>query len=284
MLITVLNSLSLAAILGLVSIGLVVIFGVRGVINLAHGELFVLGAYSVVWVNSLGLSTWLGVLASPVVVGLIGLLLEGTVVRRLYDRPVDTLVATFALSILIRETIKLVFGAGNKNIPLPFSGQLSIFGEPYPQYRIILTLASAVVLVSVAWVAARTYTGVKVRAVIQRRSMAQALGIDGRAVDRGVFVVGAALAGLAGALMAPLVTLNPEVGQSVLARSFLVVIVGGVGSVPAAVAAAVLIGLSDGVISSVLSPVFAQMLLFGLAIVVIRVRPGGLFRAKVTIP
>lgn len=283
MLITLLNSVSLATTLGLVAIGLAVIFGVRGVINLAHGELFILGAYSTVWFSSAGLSTWLGVLAAPFVVGAIGLVIEGTVVRRLYSRPIDTLVATFALSIIIRQLIKLTFGAGNRNIPLPLSGQLSILGESYPQYRVILMLASAVVLGLVAWVAARTESGVKVRAVIQSRSMAEALGINGRAIDRGVFVAGAALAGLAGALMAPLITLNPEVGQTFLAQSFLVVIIGGIGSVPAAIGGAAVIGIGDGLISAFIDPVYAQMLLFALSIVVIRLRPAGLFRPRAAV-
>jgi urea transport system permease protein len=279
-LITLLNSLTLAAILGLVSIGLAVIFGIRGVINLAHGELFILGAYSTVWFDSHGMSTWLGVLAAPFVVGAIGWVIEATVVRRLYSRPIDTLVATFALAIIIRELLKLTFGAGNRNIPLPLSGQVSMLGESYPQYRLVLILASAIVLGLVAWIAARTSIGVMVRAVIQRRSMAEALGINGRAVDRGVFVAGAALAGLAGALMAPLITLNPNVGQTFLVSSFLVVIIGGIGSVPAAIAGAIVVGLGFGMVSAVIEPVYAQMLLFAISILMIRLRPTGLFRPR----
>lgn len=135
----------------------------------------------------------------------------------------------------------------------------------------------------VAWVAARTYIGVKVRAVIQSRSMAEALGINGRAVDRGVFVAGAALAGLAGALMAPLITLNPEVGQTFLVSAFLVVIIGGIGSVPAAIGGAVVIGVGYGMISALIQPVYAQMVLFALSIAVVRLRPAGLFRPKAAV-
>jgi len=275
---TFLNSVSLAAILGLVAIGLAVIFGVRGVINLAHGELFVLGAYSTVWFDGRGLSLWFGVVAAPFVVGAIGWALEVTVVRRLYTRPIDTLVATFGLSIIIREIIKLSFGKGSRNVPLPLSGQVDLLGTSYPQYRLFLTAASAVILGTVAWLAVRTDIGVKVRAVIQRRPMAEAMGIDGRRIDQGIFVMGAALAGLAGALMAPLITLNPEVGPTFLARSFLVVIIGGIGSVLPAIGSAIVIGLSEGLISSYIRPVYAQMLLFVVAIVVLCVRPTGLFR------
>ena len=278
--ITALNSISMAAILALVAIGLAVIFGVRGVINLAHGELVMLGAYTTVWFDSHGMSTWLGVAAAPISVGVIGWVIEATVVRRLYSRPIDTLVATFALSIIIRELIKLTFGAGNRNIPLPMGGQISIFGTAYPQYRVLLIGASAVVMALVAWVALRTDVGVKVRAVIQNRGMAEAMGINGRAVDRGVFIVGAALAGLAGALMAPLITLNPEVGPTFLARSFLVVIIGGIGSVVAAIGGAIVIGVGEGVISAQMKPVYTQVLLFVLSILVICVRPTGLFRRR----
>lgn len=277
MLTTLLNSISLAAILGLVAIGLAVIFGIRGVINLAHGELFVLGAYTAVWFNERGWSTWWALMAAPVAVGVIGILVEVVVVRRLYARPIDTLVATFALSLILREIIKLTFGKGSRNVPLPLGGQVDVAGTAYPQYRIFLTLAGAAVMAGVAWVFLRTDVGVKVRAVIQRRPMAEAMGINGRAVDRGVFAFGAALAGLAGALMAPLITINPEVGPFFLARSFLVVILGGVGSILGAIAGAVVIALGEGVISSWMEPIYAQMLLFALAIVVLRLRPAGLF-------
>jgi urea transport system permease protein len=277
---TFLNSVSLAAILGLVAIGLAVIFGVRGVINLAHGELFVLGAYTTVWFDARGMSMWLGVVASPFVVGAIGWLLEAAVVRRLYTRPLDTLVATFGLSIIIRETIKLTFGKGSRNIPLPMSGQVDVLGTAYPQYRLFLTVTSAVILGAVAWLAVRTDIGVKVRAVIQRRSMAEAMGINSRRIDQGIFVMGAALAGFAGALMAPLITLNPEVGPTFLARSFLVVIIGGIGSVLAAIGGAVVVGLGEGIISSQIRPVYAQMMLFVAAIVVLCIRPTGLFSRR----
>jgi branched-chain amino acid transport system permease protein/urea transport system permease protein len=277
---TFLNSVSLAAILGLVAIGLAVIFGVRGVINLAHGELFVLGAYTTVWFDARGMSMWFGVVASPFVVGAIGWLLEAAVVRRLYTRPLDTLVATFGLSIIIRETIKLTFGKGSRNIPLPMSGQVDVLGTAYPQYRLFLTATSAIILGAVAWLAVRTDIGVKVRAVIQRRSMAEAMGINSRRIDQGIFVMGAALAGFAGALMAPLITLNPEVGPTFLARSFLVVILGGIGSVLAAIGGAIVVGLGEGIISSYIRPVYAQMMLFVAAIVVLCVRPTGLFSRR----
>jgi urea ABC transporter permease protein UrtB len=275
---TLLNSLSLASILGLVSMGLAIIFGIRGVINLAHGELFVLGAYVTVWVNSAGMSIWIGVIAAPFVVAAIGWVIELTVVSRLYSRPLDTLVATFGLSIVIREAIKLGFGKGNQNVPLPMSGQISVLGSAYPQYRIFLMFCSAIILGVVAFISLRTDVGVKVRAVIQNRSMAEAMGINGRRIDQSVFMLGSALAGLAGALMAPLVTLNPTIGPTFLARSFLVVIVGGAGSVLSAIGGAAFIGVAEGFISSIILPIYAQMVLFALAIVVLCLRPQGLFR------
>ncbi len=267
----------MSAILGLIAIGLAVIFGIRGVINLAHGELFMLGAYTAVWFSDRGWSTWWALMAAPVAVGVIGIVIEVVVVRHLYDRPVDTLVATFALSLIIRELIKLLFGKGSRNIPMPLGGQVYIVGTAYPQYRIFLIIVGAVVMASVAWVFLRTDVGVKVRAVIQRRPMAETMGINGRAVDRGVFAFGAALAGLAGVLMAPLITINPGVGPFFLARSFLVVILGGVGSIMGTVAGAVVIGIGEGVISSWIEPIYSQMLLFAMAIMVLRLRPAGLF-------
>jgi branched-chain amino acid transport system permease protein/urea transport system permease protein len=274
---TVFNGLTLAAVLALVAIGLAVIFGLMKVINLAHGEMFILGSYTVVAFYGWTGNVWVGVVAAPFVVGAIGWLIERLVIKRLYTRPLDTLVATFGLSIVIRELLKVFFGGGSRNLPIPITGRLTIGGTSYPGYRIFLIVLAVVVMVLVLWTFQKTEFGLKVQAVIQRRDMAQAMGINAEGLDQIVFALGAALAGFAGAAMTPLITVNPESGLFFLARSFLVVIVGGVGSLIGTVLGSVIIGSGEAILSFFTQPVVAQIILFVLAIVIIRVRPTGLF-------
>jgi urea transport system permease protein len=274
---TLLNGMTLAAVLALVAIGLAIIFGLMRVINMAHGEMFILGSYTVVGVWESTGSVWLGIMLAPFVVGAIGWGLERTMIRRLYRRPLDTLVATWGVSIVIREVLKIIFGAGSRNLPFPFTGDLSILGTRYPLYRIFLIGLSVVVMLAVLWLFLRTDFGHKVSAVTQRRDMAMAMGIDAERLDGIVFALGAALAGLAGAVMTPLITLNPEVGLFFLARSFLVVIVGGVGSLLGTAIGSGVIGLGQAFVSAWARPVVAQIVLLIIAIVIIRIRPTGLF-------
>ena len=277
MLTTVFNGLTLAAVLSLVAIGLAVIFGLMKVINLAHGEMFILGSYTVVAFHGWTGNVWVGVVAAPFVVGAIGWLIERLVIKRLYARPLDTLVATFGLSIVIRELLKVFFGGGSRNLPIPITGRLTFGSTSYPGYRIFLILLAVVVMALVLWTFQKTEFGLKVQAVIQRRDMAQAMGINAERLDQIVFALGAALAGFAGAAMTPLITVNPESGLFFLARSFLVVIVGGVGSLVGTVLGSVIIGSGEAILSFFTQPVVAQIILFVLAIVIIRVRPTGLF-------
>jgi urea transport system permease protein len=275
--ITLLNGLMLASSLALVALGLAIIFGLLGIINLAHGELFIIGAYTVVAVQGATGNPWLGILAAPVVVGALGLLLDRGLLRLLYERPLDTLVVTWGMSIVLREVLKLIFGPETQNVPSPITGQVALFQTTYPAYRVFLIVACALVLAAVLAFFSRTAFGWKVRAVIQNRQMAEAMGIDSHRIDAAVFAIGAALAGLAGALMAPLLAVKPEVGLFFLARSFLVVIVGGVGSLLGTVGGAGVIGGGEAAISYFTRPILAQSLLFLLAILLIRARPEGLF-------
>lgn len=280
MLTTLLNGLTLAAVLALVAVGLAIIFGLMGVINMAHGEMFILGTYTVLGVWQATESPVIGIFLAPFVVGAIGWVLERTLIRRLYHRPLDTLVATWGVGIVIREALKVVFGAGSHNVPFPFTGDFVLFGTTYPLYRVFLILLSLVVMGAVLWLFQRTTFGWRVGAVIQRRDMAMAMGIDAERLDGIVFAFGAALAGLAGAVMTPLITVNADVGLFFLARSFLVVIVGGVGSLAGTAVGSAMIGIGQGWISAIARPVIAQIILLALAIVVIRIRPQGLLGRK----
>ncbi len=275
--ITILNGLMLASTLALVAMGLAIIFGLLRVVNLAHGELFIIGSYTVFAVQSTTGNHWLGVLAAPAVVAVVGVALDRGLLRHLYERPLDTLVVTWGLSIVLREVLKLIFGTDTKNVPVPLPGQVDLGVAVYPLYRLTLIGIAVVILTGVLLLFTRTSFGLKVRAVIQNRPMAEAMGIPSHRIDTIVFAIGAALAGTAGALMVPLLGLRAEVGLFFLAQSFLVVIVGGVGSLLGTAGGAAIIGGGEAVLSFFTRPVLAQSLLFIVAIVLIRLRPQGLF-------
>jgi branched-chain amino acid transport system permease protein/urea transport system permease protein len=272
----VVNGLSLASILILIALGLAVIFGLLGVINLAHADLFMAGMYAVVWVQGATGHFWLGVLAAPIIVGAIGFVVDRGVVRWLRERPLETLLATLGVGIVIREGVKLLFGAGYRQVSNPIPGQISIGPIAYPAYRLLLIAITAVILLALAAWLYRTTAGLRLRAMLQDRDTAACYGVDPDRTSLYAFVVGSALAGLAGALMAPLVTVGPDVGIIYLARAFMVVVVGGVGSLLGLVAGGVIIGGGDALSGYFLDPTIANAVVLVLAIVIMRLRPNGL--------
>jgi urea transport system permease protein len=276
-LLQVLNGLSLSGILVLVALGLGVTFGLLGVINLAHGELFMLGAYTVLVTHETTGNVWLGIAVAPLVVGAVGILIERGVVKRLYDRPFDTLLATWALSVVIRQAITLWQGGGYQPIPHPITASVNVLGVPYPAYRLALLGLGVVSLGLVGVILYRTRFGVRARAAVQNREVAAAMGVNVGRVDTAMFGLGAALAGLAGAAMGPLVTVNPNMGLPILASSFFVVILGGTGRLGGVAAGAAIIGGGQALISFFANPVIAQVAVLLLAIFVIRLAPHGVF-------
>jgi branched-chain amino acid transport system permease protein/urea transport system permease protein len=274
----VVNGLSLASILILIALGLAVIFGLLGVINLAHADLFMAGMYAVVWMQGATGHFWLGVLAAPIVVGAVGLVVDRGVVRWLRDRPLETLLATLGVGIVIREGVKLLFGAGYRQVSNPMPGDIAIGPVAYPAYRLLLIAITIVILVGLAAWLYRTAAGLRLRAMLQDRDTAACYGIDPDRTSLIAFVVGSALAGLAGALMSPLVTVGPDVGIIYLARAFMVVVVGGVGSILGLVGGGIIIGGGDALAGYFLNPTIANAAVLILAIVILRFRPNGLFR------
>jgi branched-chain amino acid transport system permease protein/urea transport system permease protein len=262
----------------LVGMGLGVIFSLMGIINLAHGEFLMLGAYAVYLVNQVDAisSFWVGVAVAPIAVGLIALVIERVLIRYLYERPLETLLATWGLGIVLREGVSLIFGAGEKSVGGPLAGSSDFLGITYPTYRLFLIVASAVVL-SVAVVAfTRTTFGLRIRATIERRTMAEAVGIDTRRMNQVTFALGAAIAGLAGALISPIYVASPNMGLTWLVPAFLVVILGGMGSVYGAVAGGLVIAILQANLEYSLSIATAQAIVFVAAIVIVRLRPRGI--------
>jgi urea transport system permease protein len=267
-------------VLMLVTLGLAIIFGLMNVINMAHGEFIMLGAYGLLALTGLGLPFFLALLLAPVGVALVGLVAEELIIRRTYQRLLDTILATWGLSLVLRQAIILGYGPGSHAVAAPDLGAIDLFGSPYPVYRLFVMALSLAAIGATFWLFFRTRFGLQARAVIANRPMASALGVDTRRLDRITFALGAGLAGLAGAAMAPLISIDPQAGLGWLVPAFLAILVGGLGSLSGPLAGSVGIGGLDSVTTAFASPVLAQMVVFLTAILVIRFFPSGLLARR----
>jgi branched-chain amino acid transport system permease protein/urea transport system permease protein len=275
-----LNGLSVSVILALIALGLSVIFGLMRILNMAHGEFFILGGYGALWVTSLGLTFWLGIVFAPLAVGLLGYLLYQRLIRHLAASFTAALLATWGLSIIIRQLIQIVAGPRPYNVDEPFGGSVSVGSFQYPAYRAFIILVGVAILAGTVLLYYRTSFGLQIRAAIHNREMAAALGINTQRVNALSFFVGSALAGLAGALLSPLIPLAPFAGLAFLVDSFFVILVGGVGSVLGTPAGGVVIGGGESVLQFGLSPLMADIVILLVAIVIVSVRPQGLFGGR----
>jgi urea transport system permease protein len=273
-----LDGASAILVLMLVSLGLAIIFGLMNVINMAHGEFLMLGAYGVLALTGAGVPFLAALLIAPFGVAVIGLLAEELVIRRTYQRLLDTILATWGLSLALRQAIILIYGPGSHAVQAPDVGSIMIFGSPYPVYRLIVMALAVAAILGVFLVFFKTRIGLMARAVIANRDMASALGVNTRMLDR--FTFGAWLAGLAGAAMTPLISIDPQAGLGWLVPGFLAILVGGLGSIAAPMAGAVGVGGVDALTSTLASPIAAQIAVFLAAVLVIRFFPNGLLGRK----
>jgi len=264
----------------LVTLGLVIIFGLMNVINMAHGELFLLGAYTVVLVQRHGGSFWLALVLAPLALAAIGLLIEELVIRHVYHRFIDTILATWGLSITLKQAVIIAFGPTAQQVDNPLPRAVTILDTLYPAYRLFVMAVAVLVAAGTFLLFYRTRLGLAARAVIANRPMASSLGLNTRRMDRMTFAFGAALAGLAGVVMAPLMSVDPQMGVGFLIPAFLSILVGGTGSLLGALLGTTLIASAGTVVSSVWTQITAQIVVFGLAIVVIRLFPQGLTGAR----
>ncbi|MFQ5784804.1 MAG: branched-chain amino acid ABC transporter permease [Alphaproteobacteria bacterium] len=275
-----LNTVSYTLVLILVALGLVIVFGMMRVINMAHGELFMLGAYTVVAAQGAGLPFWLAVIAAPLVVGIMGLAIELLLVRHIYQRTLDTILATWGLSIVLKEVVVLAFGPASYSVAAPVQAMVTLGAFSYPVYRLLLMAIAVAIIGGTFWIFLRTDFGLAARAVIARPDTAACLGIDTRRMYRASFVIGTAVAGLAGALVAPLISVDPEMGLGYLIPAFLSILVGGAGPLAGVLAGGGVVGGTNNLLTIWLSPVIAQIAVFALAILVIRVRPQGILGGR----
>jgi branched-chain amino acid transport system permease protein len=296
----ILNGLQLGVMLFLMAAGLTLIFGVMGLINLAHGSLFMVGGFVCAAVAAWTGSFWIGLIASLAAAAALGALVEIVVIRRLYDRDhLDQVLATFALVLMFSEGVRFVFGSFPLYLDPPafLSGPVMLPGGlPYPAYRLAIIIAGLVVAAGLGLLITKTRLGMQIRAGEADREMIAALGVDIRFLYTVVFALGAALAGFAGALVGAIQSVQIGMGEPVLILAFVVIVIGGIGSIRGALVAALIVGVVDTLgrflLPTLLSGIMeasaargvgsalASMLIYLLMAVVLVFKPKGLFPAN----
>jgi urea transport system permease protein len=289
---TVYNGLSFASILFMAAIGLAVIFGLMGVINLAQGELIMIGAYAT-WLVQSGLQRfapalvdWYLIIAIPIaflVTAAIGIALEAILLRHLYRRPLMSLLATWAVSLFLINLVRVTFGTQNLNFVTPFyvTGGVPVIGDFIFTWNRMFAIVFAVLTLGLTWALMRlTPLGLNIRAVTQNRTMAGCIGIPVRRVDMLAFGLGSGLAGLAGLALSPIYSVNPQMGQNFVIDSFMVVVLGGVGTIVGTVVAALGIGQINVLIEPLWGAVAAKVIVLLMIIAFLQWRPEGLFAIK----
>ena len=292
-----LNGLQLGVMLFLLAAGLTLIFGIMGVINLAHGSLYMIGAYAGTWVAAETGSFWLGIPAGLTAAALTGFAIEALVIRRLYARDhLDQVLATFGLILIFNQGITLIFGRQPlfTKLPAAFDGSVEILpGLPYPTYRLLIIAAGLLGALGLYLLINRTRVGMLVRAGATNREMVRALVVDIRLLYTAVFGLGALLAGLAGIMAAPILAVQVGMGEQILLATFVVVVIGGVGSIRGAFVAGLLLGVADTLLRAFLPGLLRQLMtgpeadalgigiasmgIYLLMVIVLLVRPKGLF-------
>jgi urea transport system permease protein len=275
------DSTLITFVFALAALGLAVIFGLIGVINMGHGAMLTLGAYFTWYATTSGMAFIPAVLVSASGVAAVGLLLEHLVVRHFYDRPFETLLLTWGFFLIATEVIKIVFGTDLRTVTNPLPGAFDLSIVTFPAYESLVAAISLGILLALALVLFKTGIGIKIRALVQNAEVASLLGLNVGLAYKGVFVLGAFLAGLAGALISPMLSVDPYIGNIYLVRSFFVVIVGGVGQLlGGTLIGSFIIGGSETFFALFAGQVLAQTIVFVLAIVVLRFRPSGVLRPR----
>jgi branched-chain amino acid transport system permease protein len=278
-LLQLMTGIALGAVYALLAVGLSLIFGMLTVVNFAHGAFFMVGAFLGVYFMSLTGSFWFSLILVPLAVGAIGLLCERFLVRPLYGRGIDyPLLLTFGLSYVMIEAMRFLFGIEGvpSSTPAELRGAVNLGFGHFPLYRLFLIAATAVIVLGLWLFIEKTRYGLIIRAGSRDPEIVKVLGIDISKVWLLVFGIGTAIAGLSGLLAAPTRAVNPEMGIPILAESFVVTVVGGMGSLPGAVIAGLLVGIVFAM-TSLFAPAYAEMSIFVLMAVVLLIRPQGFF-------
>lgn len=280
------TGLSLGSILLLAALGLALTFGQMGVINMAHGEFIMAGCYTAYVVQQLisdtGVSLLVSLLAGFLVGGLLGALLEITLIQRMYDRPLDTLLVTFGVGLILQQLARDVFGAPAVNVVAPvwLSGGVEMFQAVVPKTRIFILALALACVAALAVLLRSSPVGRRIRAVVQNRDLAESSGISSRRTDLTTFFIGSGLAAVAGVALTLIGSTSPTVGQSYLIDAFLVVVVGGLGQIKGTVIAAFGLGFLNSFIEYNTTASMAKVIVFVLIVIFLQVRPQGLFTVQ----
>jgi urea transport system permease protein len=274
--VVILEVLYMIAFLALASAGLAVVFGMMRVINLAHGEFVMLGGYTTLACVQAGVNVYFAMLViAPIVVGVIGLIIERLIIRHLYGRMIDTMLATWGLSLLLVGLVSFIFGSSAVGVPTPIPGY-TIGAYQMGGYNLFI-IALAILVVLGMWLVLRhTRLGLIARGAMQNPDVASALGYDPKKVYMTTFAIGAALAGLAGGALAPLTGLLPSSGGAYIAKTFITVITGGAAVLSGTLSASVMLGALNQFVSFASTPVIGEIAMLALAIVLLRLMPQGI--------
>ena len=267
--------LAFISVMVLIVLGLGIIASMMGIFNFAHGEFVLLGAYTVYLFESSGWSAWAGILAAPVVLAIVGLVLERLVIRRFYAVPIVAMLGTYAIGLMIRETIRALLGGQYKSISEPLSGAFTVFGLNFSVWRTVIVLTTILVIAATWLFLSRTSIGLQVRGALENPNLARACGISTGKLYAATFAFGAALAGLAGALIVPLYQLSADIGTRFLVQAFLSVMLGGVGTFEGPVLGAAAVGGMAAGLPWIVIPVLADPLVFVIALAIVKFRPQG---------
>ena len=271
-----LEILYMIAFLALTSAGLAIVFGMMRVINLAHGEFVMLGGYTTIACSRAGIDIYVAMLViSPLIVGIVGLIVELAIIRFLYGRMIDTMLATWGLSLLLIGLVTLIFGNTAVSVPAPISGyQLGDY--QMGGYNLFIILVAVALFIAMWGVLRFTRAGLIARGAMQGPDVVAALGYDPRKVYMVTFTVGAALSGLAGGVLAPLTGLLPSAGGAYIAKAFITVITGGAAVISGTLASSVIFGAINQIVSFAVHPVLGEIAMLALAIVLLRLMPSGI--------
>ncbi|MEE3852320.1 urea ABC transporter permease subunit UrtB [Gordonia sp. LSe1-13] len=281
------TGLSLGSILLLAALGLSLTFGQMGVINMAHGSFIMAGSYTAYTVqqylvSNADVSLLVSLFVGFVVGGLMGVLLEVTLIRRMYHRPLDTLLVTFGVGLILQQAARDIFGAPAVRVIAPgwLDGGVEILGAVVPKTRIFIMVLAVICVIAIAATMKYTSMGRRIRAVVQHRDLAETSGISSRQTDITTFFIGSGLAGVAGVALTLIGSTSPNTGMAYLIDAFLVVVIGGLGQIKGAVIAAVALGLLNSFIEYSTTASVAKVIVFVLIVIFLQIRPQGLFTVQ----
>ncbi|MBL4768840.1 MAG: branched-chain amino acid ABC transporter permease [Rhodobacteraceae bacterium] len=278
--ILLLNLLWQVSVLAMITIGLGIVFGQLRIMNMAHGELVMIGAYAPVITANLGLPLLAQIPVCIVTVAATAYIIERTIIRHLYGRPFDSLLATWGISILLREIVELIFGRGYQSVSSPIPGTISILGTSYPAYRLVV-IAGIVIFFAVLTIwYRRSHIGVEIKAMVENPQLAQATGINTERLSSACFVFGAVTAGIAGMVLAPTIRIEPMMGLDYLIRSFFSLVVGGLGSLEGLFIGVSAIGGTQSIIGAFLSQTYGYLFVLTLSIIFLWLKPNGIYRSS----